>query len=400
MTASRETNNPPELLIRDARHPDDDRPVDVLIRGGRIADVGPVGSSEAAAAVLEAGGRVMIPGLVDAHVHLDKTLMGEPWVPLPEARDVEGRIAAQAIVFSEARRPTAERASALVRSALAFGTTALRSHVDVTPKLGLANVEALLEVRRSFADRIDIQLVAFPQDGVLRRPGTEELLDRALGLGCEVLGGIDPGGIDGDVEGQLRVLFRLAAKHGVGLDIHLHDPGHLGGHQIGRIADWTEAEGLRGRVAISHAYSLGELPDAEAARLIERLVAAEISIVTHGAVPRQPPRITELWAAGVPVAFGNDNVHDAWWPYGRGDMLERASLAAYRSGLRTDPELRRALHSATLAGAALLGLGPYGVAAGARADLVLVDAQCAPEGVAAHPPRLAVIKGGRIITPR
>jgi cytosine deaminase len=324
--------------------------------------------------------------------------MGEPWVPLPEARDVEGRIAADKRVFADpARRPAAERAAALVRSAVSFGTTAIRSHVDVTPALSLANVEALLEVRHHFAGLVQIQLVAFPQDGVLRRPGTSDLLEQALKLGCEVLGGIDPGGIDGDVEGQLNVLFRLASKHDVRLDIHLHDPGHLGGHQIARIAARTIAEGMRGRVAISHAYALGELPEAEAARLTERLAAAEITIVTHGAVPRQPPRIPELWAAGVPVAFGNDNVHDAWWPYGRGDMLERASLAAYRSALRTDPELRRALHSATMAGAALLGLGRYGIAPGARADLVLVDGQCAPEAVAAHPPRLAVIKAGRIV---
>ena len=387
-----------DLMIRGPRHPDDDRIVDVLIRDGRIVEVAPDLAAPPDVEVIEANSRVLIPGLVDSHIHLDKTLMGEPWVPLPEARDVAGRIAAQEIVDADPRRlPVGQRAEALVRSALAFGTTAMRSHTDITPTLGLANIEAMLELRQRFAGLVDIQLVAFPQEGVLRRPGTEELLDEALGLGVAVLGGIDPAGIDGDVEGQLRVLFRLAGKHGVELDIHLHDPGQLGGHQLTRIAAWTVAEGLQGRVAVSHAYGLGELPDAEAARLIETLREAGVTIVTHGAVPRMPPRIPELWAAGVRVAFGNDNVHDAWWPYGRGDMLERASLAAYRSGLRTDPELRHALHCATMAGAELLGLGPYGLVRGARGDLVLVDAECAPEAVAAHPPRLAVVKRGRVV---
>ena len=122
-----------------------------------------------------------------------------------------------------------------------------------------------------------------------------------------------------------------------------------------------------------------------------------MTIVTNGAGHRAPPRVPELWAAGVRVAFGSDNVHDAWWPWGRGDMLERAFLVSYRNALRTDPELRRALDGATNVGAELLGLGPYGVDVGARADLVLVDAECAPEAVAAHPPRLAVIKGGRMV---
>ena len=386
-----------DLLIRDARLPDDRRG-DVLVRDGRIAEIGADLAAPDDVEALDAGGRALIPGLVDSHLHLDKTLMGEPWVPLPEARDLAGRMAASDRVLTRPeRRPTAERATALVRSALAFGTTALRSHVDVKPSSGLGPVEELLAVRERFAGLVDMQLVAFPQDGVLRAPGTEELLDAALALGADVLGGIDPGGVDGDVDGHLRVLFRLAARHDVGLDLHIHDPGHLGAFEIERVAARTVAEGFQARVAISHAFAIGELPDADAARLIARLAEAGIKIVTNGPGHRPAPRVPELWAAGVRVAIGSDNVHDAWWPWGRGDMLERVFLVSYRSGLRTDPELRRALDSGTLAGADLLSLGPYGIAVGARADLVLVDAECAPEAVAAHPPRLAVVKAGRLI---
>ena len=392
-------NQPADLLIRGAASPTaEPRSIDVLARGGRIARIGSDLAAPPGTPVLEAHGRVLTPGLIDSHVHLDKTLLGERWVPLPEARDLAGRIAGSNRVLGDpARLPTAQRAAALVRSELGFGTTALRSHADVTPALGLASVEAVLAVRQRFAGLVDIQVVAFPQEGLLRAPGTEALLDEALALGAEVLGGIDPAGLDGDVEGHLRALFRLARKHDVGLDLHLHDPGQLGAFELARIADWTLAEGFQGRVAVSHAFALGEAASAEAARLIERLLEAGITIVTNGALPRTPPRVPELWAAGVPVAFGNDNVHDAWWPWGRGDMLERAFLVGYRSGLRTDPELLRALDSATLAGARLLGLGDYGLVEGAPADLVLVDAECAAEAVAAHPPRLAVVKAGRVV---
>ena len=390
--------NGADLLIRAARSPADDRPIDVRVEDGRITALGSRLTAPPGTPVLEAAGRLLIPGLVDSHLHLDKTLMGEPWVPLPAARDLAGRIAAQDRVLGDpARRPTAERAAALVRSALGFGTTALRSHVDVTPEIGLRGVEALLRVREQFAGLVDIQLVAFPQKGVVQAPGTEALLDEALGLGVEVLGGIDPGGIDRDVEGHLRCLFRLAARHGAELDIHLHDPGHLGGFELERIAAWTRAEGFGRRVTVSHAYALGELPDAERLRLMERLAGAGITIMTNGSGVSAIPRVRELWATGVRLAIGSDNVHDPWWPWGRGDMLERAFLVSYRNGLRTDPELRRALEAATLVGGELLGLGPYGLAVGARADLVVVDAECAPEAVAAHPPRLAVIKGGKVV---
>lgn len=385
-----------DVLIQRARLPDD-RLADVLVRAGHIAAIGPALAVPQGVPVLAAEGRTLLPGFVDSHLHLDKTLMGERWIPLPEAEGVAGRCAASDWVLAHiAQRSTAERAAALVRSALVHGTTALRSHVDVTPHLGLTAVEALLTVREEFAGLVDIQLVAFPQHGVLRSPGVEALLDAALRLGVEVVGGIDPAGFDEDVEGHLRCLFRLATKHRAAIDIHLHDPGALGGYEIARIAAWTRAEGLEGRVAISHAFALGELPESETRPLIEALAAAQITIVTNGPGHRTPPPLHDLWAAGVRVAIGSDNVRDAWWPWGTGDMLERAFLVAYRAGLRTDPELRRVLEAATTDGAALLGLGPYGVIEGAPADLVLVDATCAPEAVAAHPPRRTVLKRGRV----
>lgn len=385
------------ILIRNARVSDTDGLVDVLIRSGRITEIGQDLEAPSGVEVLDAEGRLLLPGLVDCHLHLDKTLLGEPWIPLPEAHDLAGRMAASDYVLENVvTLSTAERGAALVRSAASLGTTALRSHVDITPRVGLANLHAILEVREQFRDLVDIQLVAFPQNGISRALGTEQLLAEALAAGADLVGGIDPGGFDGDVEEHLRVVFSLAAKYDVGIDIHLHDAGHLGAFEIERIAAWTLREGFQGRVAISHAFCLGELPPPEAARLIERLAEAQITIITNGSGHRHIPPLPALWAAGVRVAIGCDNVRDAWWPWGQGDMLERIFLVAYRSGLRTDPELHRVLKSATAEGADLLGVGPYGVEPGARADLILLDVGTAPEAVASHPVPSVVIKAGRV----
>lgn len=387
-----------DLFIRAACLPQDDRLADVLVHGGQIAAIGAGLVAPEGVAILDAGGRALIPGLVDSHLHLDKALFGERWIPVPPARDLAERIAmADRVMAEETRRTLRERATAMLRTVLPLGTTALRSHIDIDPGVGLASVETLLALRAEYAGLVEIDLVAFPQHGILRSPGTAELLDAALGLGVPNIGGLDPAGYDGDVEAHLGIVFGLAMKHGAGIDIHLHDGGTEGATEIARICELTVANGLQGKVAISHALAIGDLSSLEAGRLIERLLEAGITIVTSGPGARDLPRVPSLWSAGVPVAFGCDNVHDAWWPWGRGDMLERAFLVGYRSGLRTDNDLRHLLDSATIAGAKLLGLGEYGVAVGARADLVLVDAECAPEAVAAHPAGRTVIKGGRIV---
>lgn len=339
----------------------------------------------------------MLPRFVDAHMHLDKTLMGEPWIPLPEAPTLRDRIAtAEEILLHRATRTIKERAEILARSALAYGTLALRSHADVTPGLELRSVEALLELRQELTGLLDIQVVAFPQSGVLT-PGVTELLEEALRLGADVLGGLDPAGHDGDAETALRMLFGLARRHDVPLDIHLHDHGQLGLSELDRIAALTEAEGWGGRVAVSHAFALGDLEEPAVRRTLERLARSGVAIITAATGHIPIPRASDLWAAGVTLGIGSDNVHDGWAPYGRGDVLEKAFLFAYRNGLRTDADLRRALDAITRVNADILGLPAATVAPGAPADLVIVDAENSAEAVAAHPPRIAVIRAGRVV---
>jgi cytosine/creatinine deaminase len=393
-----------DLLLTNVRLPDGSGPVSIEIRGGRIVSVGPAtASGEAAEApgsgarTVDGGGRVVLPRLVDAHMHLDKTLMGEPWIGLPETRTLAERVAAaENLLATRTTLSVEQRATALVESARGFGTLALRSHADVTPGLGLRSVEALLAVRERFAGQVDIQLVAFPQDGAIT-PGVAELLEEALRMGCAVLGGLDPAGYDQDVEAHLRLLFTLAPRFGADIDIHLHDGGTLGLFEIGRICAWTERTGYAGKVAVSHAFALGDRPVTEVAPVLERMARAGVAVVTAASGASAVPPAGAIWDAGVALGIGSDNIHDSWSPFARGDVLEKAFLVAYRNNLRTDAGLTRTLEAVTDVNARLLGLEPGRIEAGAPADLVIVDAENGAEAVAAHPPRLLVVRSGQIV---
>lgn len=370
--------------------------VDLGIAGGRIARVAPP-STLRGGERFALDGALVLPGLVDGHIHLDKTFLGLPWRSHRPDGTVAGRIAEERAERRAIAEPMADRALRLVGYVAARGTTALRSHVDVDPEIGLSSLEALLALREQVAGLVTIQLCVFPQSGVLRAPGTAELMEAAIRAGADVVGGLDPAGIDEDIEGQLAIVFGIAERHGVPIDIHLHDPGELGAFELRRIAARTRAAGMQGRVAVSHAFALGVVEDGTLARTAAALAEAGVAIMTNGPGPEQIPPIKRLLAEGVTVFVGSDNIRDAWSPYGNGDMLERARLVGYRSALLTDDELRLALGLVTAAPARVMGLPEPRVAEGAPADLVAVTAAHVPEAVAGAPPRRLVVKAGRVI---
>ncbi|MCF2529472.1 amidohydrolase [Yinghuangia soli] len=394
----------PEVLRRAALP--DGRLADVHLRDGLVAEIracaGPdaagvdraVGGGAAERAV-DLGGALLLPAFVDGHAHLDKTFLGSPWQPHLPAADLRAQIAAERELRRRIPVPVEDRATALARRMAALGTGYVRSHVDIDPDAGLAGLHALLAVREACRDLIGIQLVAFPQSGVVTAPGVADLLDAALREGADLVGGLDPVGFDGDMAGQLDVVFGLAERHGAGIDIHLHDGGADGIAQLREIARRTAALDLGGRVAVSHAYALGQVGDGELGRTAEVLAQAGVAIMTNGPAGTTPP-VRRLRELGVRVFAGSDNIRDAWWPYGTGDMLERATIIGLQCDLMTDTGLHDAADLATDAAAAALGLSGYGLAPGCRADLVAVDAASVPEAVAAHPARLLVLHGGRV----
>jgi len=371
------------------------RNVDIRMTGGVIEAIGPDLDAEDAAAI-DGGGLLALPGMIDGHVHLDKTLTGLPWFPYPAGPGRASRIATERGLRAQFP-PPAERASNLVRQAVAAGTTAFRSHADIGPDIGLRHVEALLEVKAAFAHAADFQIVAFPQYGVLAAPGTFDLMDEALAMGADVVGGIDPIVQDGDLDGQLDLLFRLAEKHGVGIDPHIHEPDESGVREIEALAERARAAGLQGRVTVSHGFCLGACPDDVFERLAGAMAEAGMSLVTNGAGVNPLPPVKKLRARGVEVFIGNDDVRDTWSPYGNGDLLVRAMLLSWRSGYRNDGDLAVAFDCATAAARRVFGHDDRGIAVGAPADLFTVHAETLGEAVAQHPPRGLVFKAGRLV---
>jgi cytosine deaminase len=377
------------VILHNATLPDGSRH-DIALKDGRIAAFHPASSAQP--------GIVVLPALVDGHIHLDKTLLGLPWIPNQAAGNrVADRIEAERKVRAARTVPEAQTGANLVRQVMASGTLHMRSHVDIDNQLKLRNLHEILKVREQFRDLVTIQIVAFPQSGILRSPGTAELLDAAIAEGADLLGGLDPVGIDGDLDGHLGAIFAIAERRGVGVDIHLHDGGEGGIAQLEAIARRTAAAGLQGKVAVSHAFALGSVPIEMAARTADLLAGSGVAIMSHGPGGAAIPPLKLLREHGVEVFGGSDNIRDAWSPFGNGDMLERAMMIGYRANFRHDEELAFAFDMVTAAAARVLGVEPYGIAVGTPADLVVVEAGSLAEAVATRPRRKLVIKAGRII---
>jgi cytosine deaminase len=383
-----------DLLLRGCRLWGRDEPADVLVREGAIAAIGPAVDAPDVE-VADVAGRLVLPGLVEAHCHLDKTLYGGPWVPHSAGDALADRIANDRRRRRELGIPNPDYIVALLERMVAAGTTYVRSHTDIDPEVGMDGVDAVRTAVGRLEGRIQVEQVAFPQHGLLTNPGTAELLEEALRQGVETVGGIDPAGVDRDPVRHLDVLFDLAVRYGAGIDVHLHDPGELGAWELELIVDRTRDAGLSGRVTVSHAYGFSQMDSASQDRLIERLAEAGVTLVTAAVYSFPVPPIKRLRAAGVNVACGHDGICDLWGPYGSGDMLERVMHVAYRSTFRRDEDIELALDAATYGGARALRLPHYGLDIGAAADLVVVAARTAAEAIVRRPARDLVLKAGR-----
>lgn len=387
-----------ELLITDVR-PLGGETGDVLVRDGRIAALGS-GLTPATpdATIIDGGGRLLFPGFVDAHTHMDKTLFGLGWYRNEVGPSLLDKIENERRLRRERGIDAHQQSTRHARLAIAAGTTHIRTFVDIDTEIGLRGLEGVLRTRDDFRDALTIQIVAFPQSGMLVRPGTVELLEEALKNGADLVGGLDPSAIDRDPARHLDIIFGLAERYDRDVDIHLHEPGDLGAFAIELIAERTKVFGWQGRVAISHALCLGGVDDAYLGRLIDLLLEHDIAIMSHGPSGLRPvPPVKRLREAGVRLCTGNDGIRDAWGPLNMPDMLLRAFLVAYRNNLRRDDDIETVLNIATHGGAQVMKDADYGLAPGRRADLVLVEGETHVEAVIERPPRRLVLKGGRIV---
>ena len=386
-------------LIRNVQAMGQAEAVDVAVRDGTIDAIGPDAGADAAnLEIIDGGGRLIFPGLVDAHTHMDKTLMGLGWRRHEAGPNLLDLIENERRVRREEGIDSHQQSMRHARAAIATGTTHIRTHVDIDTEIGLKGFEGVRRTQAELADALTMQLVAFPQSGMLVRPGTVDLLEDALRNGAEVMGGLDPSTIDRDPVRHLDTVFGLAEKYDVDVDIHLHEPGELGAFSIELIAERTKALGYQGRVVISHAFALGGVDETRFGRLVELLLENDIAIMTHGpGGHRSIPNIKELAARGVRLCTGNDGIRDSWGPLNTPDMLERVFIVIYRNNLRRDEDIENVLRVATEGGAGVMKADGYGLREGADADLVLVDGETHVEAVISRPARHLVMKRGRVV---
>lgn len=387
-----------KILLQNVR-PMGGAAVDVLIADGFIQQMAPaIMVEDEAVLVLNGRNHLLLPGLVNAHAHIDKNLLGLPWhknqVPGTRIRDFvdnERRVRRE-LGLSAQTQSTLE-----VQAAIALGTTHIRTHVDVDTDAGLAHLEGVLATKAAFQDSLTMQTVAFPQSGMLIRQGTIELLEEAIKIGADCIGGLDPSTVDRDPARHLDLIFAIADRLNVEVDIHLHEPGMLGAFAVELIAERTRALGLQGRVTISHVFCLGMIDDTYLNQLIDLLLENRITIMSLGSGKSDFPPLKKLYEAGVSLCTGTDGVRDTWGPFNGVDILEKVKMLGYRSGFRKDEEIEMLLDIATYGGAKVMGDADYGLAVGKRADLVVVSGDALTEAVRELPPRTFVIKNGRLL---
>jgi cytosine/creatinine deaminase len=401
----------PPLLVRQVCLPDGRAGVDVLSVNGQISAVGHRLPEPPACTVIDGQGWLLSPPFVDAHFHMDATLsQGLPRMnasgTLLEGITLWGEL--KPLLTEEA---IAARALAYCDWAVARGLLAIRSHVDVCDDRLLA-VRALLDVKRRVAPYLDLQLVAFPQDGVLRSPGALANLTRALDLGVDVVGGIPHFERTMDDGAQsVKLLCELAAARGLPVDMHCDETDDPLSRHIETLAFHTQRLGLQGRVTGSHLTSMHSMDNYYVSKLIPLIAEAQVHVVAnplinitlqgrHDTYPKRRgmTRVPELMAAGINVGFGHDCVLDPWYALGSADMLEVAAMGLHVAQMTSLHGQRQCFDAVTSHSARILGLQGYGLDVGCRADFVLLQARSPAEAVRLRAQRLWVVRAGQVIS--
>ena len=403
------------MLIRNATLPDGRTGIDLRVQDGRIQALGPHlfdgQPAPAGTELIDAAGCLLSPPFVDAHFHLDATLSHG----LPRL-NTSGTLLEGIALWGELK-PLLTHEALVARAlqycdwAVAKGLLAIRSHVDICDDRLLA-VRALLDVKQQVAPYLDLQLVAFPQDGLLRSPGALANLERALDLGVDVVGGIPhfertyAQGTD-----SVRQLCELAAQRGLRVDMHCDESDDPQSRHIETLAHHTQRLGLQGRVTGSHLTSLHSMDNYYASKLIPLIAEAGVHAVAnplinitlqgrHDSYPKRRgmTRVPELMAAGVNVAFGHDCVMDPWYSQGSADMLEVAQMGLHVAQMTSADQVRACFDAVTVNAARVMGLQDYGLAVGCNADFVLLQARSPADALRLRAPRLAVVRRGKVIS--
>lgn len=371
-----------DILIERVRLQNESRLMDVGISNGFIVHLSPAGEQVRMAKVYEnANGSILLPGLVEPHIHLDKayllTRMKKEAESLTEAIQMTADIK-RGFTIDDMRA----RSEAVIRQAIKNGVTFMRCHAEVDPILGLSSVEVALELKEKIRPYLDMQVVVFPQEGIFQVPGTAELMDEALRIGGDVVGGITYQ--DSDTRQHLKFVFELANKHNKPIDFHADFSDNPDQLAIVDIAEMTIASGMHGLVSAGHVTSLGSVPYGKACDVANLIYKAGINIMCLPAtdlfingredlekIRRGLTPVRMLLENGVNVAIGANNVRNPFTPFGKVDPLEVAWLLAVVSHMGSESDAKQLLRMLTKGAARALGIENYGIKIGAKADMVL-----------------------------
>jgi cytosine deaminase len=400
-----------DLVVRNARLRRREQLVDIAIEHGRIMALGPALGPELGATArqtIDAAGHLVIPGFVNLHLHADKSLLGEVMRPnlsgtLPEAIEITNE-------FKRKYDPqeVAQRAGRVLETGIRNGTTFCRLFADVGTIGGLQAARGLLLAREKYQDFCDVQVVAFPQEGIVRDPGAAELLEEALREGCNVVGGLPwYEYTDQDARAHIDICFDLAKRHDRDIHMLVDDTDDANSRSLEYLALKTMREEFHGRVAASHCGAMAGYNDVYAAKVIDMVATASITIsvnahinlVCSARIDREPKRrgiarVKELLARGVNVVSSQDDVDDPYYPFGKPDQLEVALMMAHTAQLTLPHELEQVLDMVTVNAARAARLPDYGMAPGCKADLVVLGAPSVRAALRLQPHRRHVIKNG------
>jgi cytosine deaminase len=395
-----------DLIIRQARLADDAPLMDVAIEGGRFAQIAPRVDAKAAEE-MDAAGRVLIPGLIESHLHLEKAFV------MDRKPNRSGTLM-EAIAVSASLKPTFTREDIETRARRALkllvghGSTHVRAHAEFDPAQGFTGFDTVLDLKREYRDIIDIQVAAFPQEGILKAPGTDRMMEEAMKKGADIVGGIPYN--DTSANDHIDWVFRLAKEYDKDLDFHQDFKDDADAMSIEYLARKTMQEGYEGRVNVGHLTALGAALPEERDRLIALLRDAGISVMCLPAtdmhlggrkdahnVRRTLTPVRALRDGGVNVCLATNNIRNAFTPYGNGDLLQIAMLALPACHLGGADDQPTVLPMVTSNGAKALRLPNYGLAEGKDADCVLLDTQRLADAVIDLPNRDLVVKRGRVV---
>ena len=400
-----------QLLIQNARLRGRDALVDIAVDGGHIVAVAP-SLDNSADTVIDAAGKLVSPAFVDTHIHLDKVNIFDSC----EKNEAGTLFGAIELIWARKAKYTVEdileRSEPVVQMGIQNGTLTMRTHVDVDTIGGLMPMKGILALREKYRNAMDLQVIAFPQEGIYKDPGCDKLMWEAMEMGATIVGGMPANeNSPEDSLKHVKLCFDIAEKYDADIDMHVDETLDPFYRTLEMVADETIRRGWQGRVTAGHTCALGAYDDHYAAYLIEKCAKAQVHFVSNPVTnlivqgreygqkltPRGITRVKQLLEAGCLVSFGQDCVNDAFYPFGNAEMLEVANISAHTMQMSMPDEIEKIYDMMTTDGAKILRLEQYGTEVGCRANLVVLDTEDVRSAIRLQPARLYVIRDGRII---